>query len=100
MAAKKKPIRAGSTPEPPNPRAAPGSFVIQGKAWYDEDGEMVIDEDGEVPDHIECELFQHEGFLYDEYDMRNDGTPRAKAIPKYELKWCPIARKPKKPRKR
>lgn len=91
--ATKKPIMKGSIPEPPNPRAEPGSFVIQGKAWCDEYGQMVIDEDGNIPDFIECELEQYEEFLYDEGDFRNDGKPRAKAVPLYELKWYPIARK-------
>ena len=74
--------------------------MIQGKAWYDEFGNMVIDEDGEVPDWIEGETFQYENYLYDEYAMRNDGKPRAKAVPLYELKWCPIAKEPKKRQKR
>jgi hypothetical protein len=100
MATKKKPIIFGSIPEPENPRAAPGSFVIQGNAWYDEDGEMVIDEDGNVPFDIEWELLQFGNFLYDDADLRKDGRPRASAIPKYEMKWCPIARKPRKLRKR
>jgi hypothetical protein len=89
-----KPKKRGSKPEPPNPRAEPGSFVIQGKAWFDEYGEMVIDEDGDIPDFIECEIERYEDFLYDEGVFRNDGKPRAKAVPLYELKWCPIARKP------
>jgi hypothetical protein len=99
MATKKKPMKIGYIPGPPNPRAEPGSFVIQGKAWYDEDGEMVIDEDGQIPGYIEGELSQYGAFLYGEDDFRNDGKPRAKAVPVYQLKWCPIARKPTKPRK-
>jgi hypothetical protein len=60
---------------------------------------MVIDEDGGIPFHIEWELLQFGDFLYDDTDFRKDGNPRCKAVPLYELKWCPIARKPKKPRK-
>jgi hypothetical protein len=99
MATKKKPLKIGYIPEPPNPRAEPGSFVIQGNAWYDEDGEMVIDEDGDIPFCRHSELLQFENFLYDDADFRKDGKPRAKAVPLYEMKWFPIARKPKKPRK-
>ena len=55
---------------------------------------MVIDEDGDIPIFIECELVQYEEFLYDEGDFRKDGKPLAKAVPLYELKWYPIARKP------
>jgi len=82
MATRKKPIKRapGEIPEPENPRAEPGSFVIRGKAWFDEYGEEVINEDGNIPDFIECELEQYEEFLYDEGDFRNDGKPRAKAI--------------------
>ena len=94
MATRKPPKKNPGPPEPPNPCAEPGSFVIQGKAWYDEYGEMVIDEDGRIPWHIEAELEQHENFLYDESDFRKDGTPRARAVPLYEIKWFPIARPP------
>ncbi|HXE64487.1 MAG TPA: hypothetical protein VN519_13170 [Bryobacteraceae bacterium] len=92
----KRPSKTGSNAksEPPTPRAEPGSFVIQGNAWYDEYGEMVIDEDGQIPPFIECELEQYGDFLYDEGDFRNDGKPLARAVPLYELKWYPIARKP------
>jgi hypothetical protein len=55
---------------------------------------MVLDEGGHIPDFIKCELERYEDFLYDEGVFRNDGKPRAKADPLYELKWCPIARKP------
>jgi len=99
MATKKPTKRAANVdPEPPNPRAEPGCFIVRGKAWFDEQGYMVIDEDGEVAD--DWELLRHENLLYDEDDFRNDGNPRVKAVPLYELRWCPIARKPKKPRKR
>ena len=91
---KRASLKPGYIPEPPNPRAEPGSFVIRGKAWFDEYGEEVIDEDGDIPGFIGCELEQYENFLYDEGDFRKDGKPRAKAVPLYELKWYPIARKP------
>ena len=99
MVLKKKPIKHGTIPKPPNPRAQPGSFVIQGKAWYDEDGVMVIDEDGDIPDEIEEDLVQRGNFLYELSAYRkNDRVPRGRR-PSYELKWCPVARKPKKLRK-
>ena len=99
MALKKKPIKWGSTPEPDNPRVEPGSFVIQGKAWYDEDGVMVIDEDGEIPDEIEEDLVLRGNCMH-EITYRKDGTTRTKPNPSYELRWCPVAKKSKNACKR
>ena len=98
--ATKKPIKPGATPKPPNPCAEPGSFVIRGKAWFNEYGEMVIDEYGEIPDDIEEDLVQSGRFLFRSSAYReNNRVPRG-AVAMYEMKWCPIAKQPKKPRKR
>ena len=76
-----KPPKRGSPAEPPNPRAEPGCFLVRGKAWFDEHGNMVIDEDGNVPGWIvdNEDLEQFGDCLYDETHFRNDGTPRAGA---------------------
>ncbi len=88
--ATRKPPRPGA---PPNPCAEPGCFIVRGKAWFDEYGEEIIDEDGRV---LYDELEQYGNFLYDEDDFRLDGNPRAKAVPLYELRWCPVPPKTKK----
>lgn len=92
-----KPPKRGSPPEPPNPRAEPGCFLVRGKAWFDEHGNMVIDEDGNVPGWIvdNEDLEQFGDCLYDETHFRNDGTPRAGQRAFYELRWCPVPEKQK-----
>lgn len=104
MATKKPAKRPGASgrkmalpPEPPNPRAEPGCFIVRGKAWFDEHGEMLIDEDGTVPSQFEWELIQHGEGLYEEKALRRDATPRAGARPVYEMRWCPVPKmqKPK-----
>lgn len=88
--ATKRPVKPGAAPEPENPRAAPGQFIIRGKAWFNEEGEMVLDEDGEVPDDIEEELVERGNFLYRVRAYRiNDRVPPG-TPPMYELKWCPV----------
>ena len=57
-------------------------------------------DDGEIPFHLQWDLLPFENFLYDDTDFRKDRNPRTKAIPRYEMKWCPIAKKQKKPRQR
>jgi hypothetical protein len=95
--ATKKPIKKGAIPEPPNPRAEPGCFIVRGKAWFNEYGQMVIEEDGSIPDDIDWDLveewetiYQCGDFLYDENAYRNDGKLRSGATPRYELRWCPV----------
>jgi hypothetical protein len=104
--ATKKPIKKGSIPAPPNPRAEPGFFLVRGKAWFDEHGQLLIDEDGNIPDDIDWDLvegwetiFQCGDFLYDENAYRKDGNLRVSAVPRYQLRWCPVPPK-KKVRKR
>jgi hypothetical protein len=61
MAPKKKPIRAGSIPEPENPFAPPGTgFITVGKAMYDEEGTMLIDEDGDMTEDGEEKMIEDE----------------------------------------
>jgi hypothetical protein len=95
--ATQKPSKRGATPEPPNPRAEPGCFIVRGKAWFDEYGQMLIDEDGNIPDDIDWDLvepweaiFQCGDFLYDENAYRLDGKLRSGASPSYQLRWCPV----------
>jgi hypothetical protein len=99
--ATKKPVKRSSSgvPEPPDPRAEPGCFIVRGKAWFDEHGDMVIDERGDMTDD-EDDFVRRGDFLYKVGEYReNDRIPRGvKAT--YELRWRPIAPKPKKPRKR
>jgi len=95
--ATRKPVKRGPNAGPPNPCSEPGCFIVRGKSWVNEHGEEIIDEDGDVI--YDDELEQFENYLYDEDDFRLDGTPRAKAVPLYELRWCPVTRKTKKHRK-
>ena len=96
----KKPALPGAIPEPENPRAEPGSFVIRGKAWFNEHGEEVTDEHGDIPEEIEEDLVQSGRFLFRSKLYReNNRVPRG-ATGMYELKWCPVAKKTKNPRKR
>jgi hypothetical protein len=82
---------------PSETRAELGCFIVRGKAWFDERGEMLIDEDGDIPPHIGWELIQHGDGLYEEKAIRRDATPRAGARPVYEMRWCPVPKtqKPK-----
>ena len=103
--ATKKPLKRGSSgipPEPPNPRAEPDCFIVRGKAWFDEYGEMLIDEDGNVPGWIEddLDLERFGDCLYDETHFRNDGTPRAGQRVFYELRWCPVPKQKAKAKSR
>jgi hypothetical protein len=99
MATKKRvPKRAAFPGWPENPRAEPGTFVVRGKAWFDEHGDMIIDERGDIEDDEE-DFVRYGDFLYKVGEYReNDRIPRGTRA-SYELRWCPVARKPKKPRK-
>ena len=92
----------GSTPDPEYPHAPPGSFLVVGKAWFDEDGTMLIDQDGELAnDEIIEEDFVLRGtFLHEITSYGKNGRKNVRATPSYELRWCPVARKPRGPRKR
>ena len=89
--ATKKPIKRGYLSKP-NPRAEPGAFIIRGKAWFDEHGVMVIDENGDIPYELEDSV-RYGDFLYRVGEYReNDRIPHGTTA-SYELRWCPVLSK-------
>jgi hypothetical protein len=70
MANRQKPIKRGTTPEPEpeNPVAPPGTgFIMVGKAMYNEEGIMLLDEDGETTEEYE-DMIEEDG-------LDPDGNP-------------------------